>query len=235
MKPMTRRSLLAPAAAGALIAAASAPRAQAQLVYQRSDWKLKDFQQLLSSPAHMKQVYDVTAVNGGKFLSSIKNCLNGLHYGFGIATDQIQIVAGLHGASNMVNFDDAIWEKYRIGEAFQIEDPATGKPAVRNPFYRSTTAKGGHYASQDPSDDNSLFQDSSIEALRSRGVQFLSCHTASEEQAKMLIHRWKLGQKREDIVKDLNAHTLPHVLVVPSMVASISMLQTDGHYAYLQA
>ena len=83
--------------------------------------------------------------------------------------------------------------------------------------------------------DNSLFQDSSIEALRTRGVQFLSCHTASEEQAKLLIHRWKLDVKREDIIKDLNAHTLPHVLVVPSMVASISVLQADGHYAYLTA
>ena len=235
MKPLTRRSLLAPAAAGAFLAAASAPRAQAQLVYQRTDWKFKDFQQLVSSPARMKQVYDVSAVNGGKFLTSMKNCLNGLHFGFGIAKDQIQIVAGLHGAANMANFDDAIWEKYRIGETFKIDDPETGKPAIRNPFYRSTTAKDGHYASQDPNDDNSLFQDSSIEALRTRGVQFLSCHTASEEQAKLLIHRWKLDVKREDIIKDLNAHTLPHVLVVPSMVASISVLQTEGHYAYLTA
>jgi hypothetical protein len=63
----------------------------------------------------VKQVYDVTQIAEGKFLNNIKNSLNGLHFGFGIPNEQIKIVAALHGPANMLNYDDFIWNKYKIG------------------------------------------------------------------------------------------------------------------------
>jgi len=35
------------------------------------------------------------------------------------------------------------------------------------------------------------------------------------------------------VVKDLQAHTVPNVLIVPSMVATVALLQIDGHYSYI--
>ena len=128
----------------------------------------------------------------------------------------------------MLNFDDSMWAKYRLGEWLQVSDPKTGKPAVRN-LYFPKKPKG----STDPEERASTFQDTSIEGLQSRGVKFLSCHTATEEQVHTLIEQYSLKTPPEEIVQDLQAHTLPGVLIVPAMVATISLLQSEGHYTYI--
>jgi len=88
-------------------------------------------------------------------------------------------------------------------------------------------------ASIDPDDENSLYQDWSMQALQSRGVQFLSCHTAAEEQARVLFRRNKLSESPEDIVEGMLAHTQPGVLVVAAMTAALALLQAQGHYTYI--
>jgi hypothetical protein len=230
MSNVSRRDLMA--GAGALCAAIAAPEAgNAQLVYRHGDWKAEEFQELLHKTARVRQVFDVTAINEGKFLNNIKNSLNGFEFGFGIAPKQVQIVAALHGPANMINYDDSMWAKYRIGEWLSVTDPETGKPAVRNIFFPSKVAKAE--GKEDPSDEKSSFQDKSVEGLQRRGVKFLSCHTATEEQARQIVGRLKLTDGPEAIVKDLQAHAVPNVLIVPSMVATVALLQIDGHYVYI--
>ncbi|MHB1937172.1 MAG: hypothetical protein ACYCOR_11375 [Acidobacteriaceae bacterium] len=233
---MSRRSFVTRAATG--IAAlgsfrAIAPDAQGQLVATTSDWKLTDFNKIVKNPARIKQVYDVIPIGDGKFLNNIKNSLNGLHFGFGIPVAQIKIVAALHGPTNMLNYDDFIWNKYKIGAWLKVTDPNTGQPAIKNPFYASKAGPGMHYSSKDPDSRDSIYQDTSIQALQHRGVKFLSCHTATEEQARALIQHNKLSEQPEQIVKEMMAHTLPGVLVVASMVAAIALLQAEGHYTYI--
>jgi len=232
MSKLSRRNFVEQAAVGlAALAAMGGKTAEAQLVYQRSDWNVKEFDELLRVPARAKQTYDITAINDGIFLNNIKNSLNGLHFGFGIPTTQIRILAGLHGPANLLNYDDYVWKKYRIGEWLKETDPDTGKPAVRNPYYPSKAAKNG---SRDPNDQNSIYQDASVQGLQARGVKFLSCHTALEEQARGLRRQWKLTQTPEEIAKDMLAHVHSGVLVVASMVASMVLLQSEGHYTYLK-
>jgi hypothetical protein len=72
-----------------------------------------------------------------------------------------------------------------------------------------------------------------MQALQVRGVQFLCCHTVTEEQSRALIKQYALSQQPEEIVKDLLGHTVPGVLVVASMVSAIALLQSDGHYSYI--
>jgi hypothetical protein len=239
MNPLTRRLFVTRAAAGlaALGVAAEAPRAaeaEAQLVWKGSQWKLAEFQTLVHSPASVKQVYDVSQIGGGMFLNSMKNSLNGLQFGFDIPVDQIKIVAGLHGAPNMINYDDFIWNKYRVGEWLKVDDPETGKPAVRNVFYKAKHPIDASSFKQDPDDRGSFYQDASVEALQRRGVQFLSCHTALEEQANALVEREKLSAAPESVVEELMAHKMPGVMIVASMVAAIALLQCRGHYSYLK-
>src|ERR1700728_4222410 len=138
---LNRRSfvgILGGGLAAAATAGATAPLADAQLVYQRTDWHSGGFEKLLKDPASVKQVFDVRPIGDGKFLSSMKNSLNGFHFGFGVAPEQIRIVAALHGAANMLNFDDEMWEKYRLGEWLKVDDPKTGKPAIRNIYLRKS-------------------------------------------------------------------------------------------------
>ena len=236
MKNVTRRSFVSSAAAGmtalGFFSGMSEP-AEAQLVWNASDWKMAEFEKIVYNPARIKQVWDIVQIGDGKFLSNIKNALNGLHFGYGVPTEQIKIAAALHGPANMLNYDDYVWSKYQIGEWLKVIDPATNKPAVRNIFYCSKNGVQKESVSKDPDDPNSLFQDTSIEALQARGVQFMSCHTATEEQARALVKLNKLSQSPEEIVKDMLAHTQPHVLVNASMVSAIALMQAEGRYTYI--
>jgi intracellular sulfur oxidation DsrE/DsrF family protein len=232
---ISRRSFVGHVATGVAAIAAVSSASDAQLVYRESEWKIKDFDHLVNTSAHVRQVFDATGLENGMFLNAIKNSLNGLEFGFGISASDIQIVGALHGPANAVNYDDYVWTKYQIGEVFKVDDPKTGKPAVRNIFYPSKAGSGMHYESNDPDNEQSLYQDGSVQALDSRGVKFLSCHTALEEQARFLVKRLNLSEEPEAVVKDMMAHKLPGVLVVPSMVASLALLQNRGHYAYTKA
>jgi intracellular sulfur oxidation DsrE/DsrF family protein len=202
--------------------------AEGQLIERRSDWNTADFDALLKVSARAKQVYDIRPIADGKFLSNVKNSLNGFHFGFGIPESSIKVVVGMHGPSNALNFSDAMWEKYKLGEWLQVTDPKTGKPAIRNLYYPKKAL-----TSTDPEVGDSIYQDTSIEALQARGVQFLSCHTATEEQARALVEKYSLQVAPEEIVKDLQSHTVPGVMIVPAMVATISLLQSEGHYTYI--
>jgi hypothetical protein len=235
MNRINRRSFASSAATGlaALAAMGTVNSAEGQLVYTKSEWKVSEFNQLAKNPAQVKQVFDVTQIAEGGFLNNMKNSLNGLHFGFGIPNDQIKIVAALHGPANVLNYDDFIWNKYKIGGWLNINDLSTNQPALKNPYYASKAGAAPHYRTEDPDSGDSIYQDTSIQALQHRGVKLLSCHTALEEQVRGLIAHRNLTQQPEEIVKEMLAHTLPDVLVVASMVAAIALLQTDGHYSYI--
>lgn len=233
MTNLTRRAFVGQAAAGLATLGTVTTSAAPQMVYKKTDWKIADFEQLVKNKARVKQVYDEIQLGGGRFLNNIKNSLNGLHFGFDIPAEQIKVVGALHGPANMLNFDDYVWQKYRVGEFLKVDDPKSGQPATRNPFFPSKAAPEMRYSSQDPNDENSQFQDASIQGLQARGVQFLCCHTATEEQSRLLIKQFGLSQKPEEIVTDMMAHTLPGVLVVASMVAAIALLQSEGRYSYI--
>jgi len=234
MQNVTRRSFVSGVAAGVTALGALSGvshEAEAQLVWKASDWKLAEFQKLVKDPARIKQVYDIVQIADGKFLNNVKNSLNGLRFGFGVPEQQIKVAAALHGPANMLNYDDYIWEKYQIGAWLKVTDPATEKPAVRNIFYKSTITAAA--AASDPNDRNSSLQDNAIETLQARGVQFLSCHTATEEQARALVKHNNLTQDPETIVHEMLAHTVPGVLVVASMVSAIALMQAEGRYTYI--
>ena len=236
MNPLTRRSFVTQAAAGIAALGAlgqAAPSARAQLVLKSSQWNIEDFRKLVADRARIKQLYDVTQINQGKFLNNVKNSLNGLHFGFDIPERQIKIAVALHGPANMINYDDTIWSKYQVGEWLNVTDPASSKPAVRNIYYLAKARPGEGSSSQNPDNPASADQETSMQTLQARGVQFMSCHTALEEQARVLIRHNKLTETPEAVVQDMLAHALPGVLVVASMVAAVALLQAEGHYTYV--
>jgi intracellular sulfur oxidation DsrE/DsrF family protein len=91
------------------------------------------------------------------------------------------------------------------------------------------------YTSDDPSNPDSAYQDSSVQGLQAHGVRFLSCHTSIEEAARALIKMNNLTAQPEEVVKDIQAHILPGVLLVPALASALALLQGDGHYSYMSA
>jgi hypothetical protein len=238
MTSLTRRSFASRAFAGlaafGMVSRVNRP-AEAQLVWSTSQWNLVSFDELLHEKARVKQLFDITQVEDGASLAKVKNSLNGLHYGFGVPVNEIKIICGMHGPANLLNYDDYVWGKYKIGAWLKINDPRTGQPSTRNPYYCSKLAEDAAHitVSTDPSAENSPLQDASMQGLKRRGVRFLSCHTALEEQVRQLIKYYTLSANPEMIVRDMLAHTIPDVLVVASMVSAIALLQCEGRYTYV--
>jgi intracellular sulfur oxidation DsrE/DsrF family protein len=111
---------------------------------------------------------------------------------------------------------------------------ATGQPATRNPYCCERGAASHASAEDRAAAETGFFAQTSIQALQQRGVTFLCCHTALEDQVNRLIGLRHLREPREQIVHEMLAHLLPGILVVPSMAAAIALLQTEGHYSYIK-
>jgi hypothetical protein len=230
MNELSRRAVLGGAVAAAAAAIWTEPL-RAQFVWQKGDWHSDEFEKVVHSKRQIKLALHTDAIGDGRLLRMPRNCLNGLHFGHGLPLDQIQIVLALNGRANLINYSDEMWQKYRLGEFAQLKDPKTGQPAVRNIFY----TKKAQYTSEDPSNDDSLYQDGSILALQGRGIQFISCHTAVEETAAALVKQNSLSVSPEDVAKDLVAHALPGVIVVPALASAMAILQSIGNYGYMEA
>lgn len=224
---MTRKQFLAAGVAG--VSALAAGTAHAELVETLSEWRQQDFEGVVRRPAHYRQAYDITEIGNGVFLNNIKNSLNGFEFGFGAKPNEMNVVAALHGNANLLNFNDAMWRKYRLGEFTATKDPKTRTASTRNIFWPSHASLND----KNPDSEQSIYQDHSIEGLMRRKVSFLLCHTATEEQSRKLKERFGFSGSPESIVDDLLAHTIPGAIVVPAMVATIASLQIDHRFSYI--
>jgi intracellular sulfur oxidation DsrE/DsrF family protein len=226
--------LTAAAVAGTLSATGQALAAGVpggtDLIEQRSNFDEKAFIAAIDRPADIRQLWDNVALKPG-VLNNVKNSLNALQFGFGYDPKRISIATVNHGPSVTYTYSDYIWTKYSIGDFFDFKD-ASGNRIATNVFL---PRKFPATASTDPSLDNSVYQDSGIEALQARGVVFLTCHTAVEEQARQLIKAGKApaGMTPADVAGDILSHLIPGAIVIPGGVGVLAVMQ--GKYGYTYA
>lgn len=221
-------------ASASLLAAASGTPSRVpggtHVVERKADFDEASFAKLLGRPAQIRQLWEAVAFKPAIF-NNIKNALNGLQFGFGYAPSAIAMAIAGHGPSSAYTYSDAIWQKYKIAEALKLND-ADGKPYSGNVFL---APKKPLTASTDPDDEGSIYQDTSIESLQKRGVVFLTCHTAVEEQARNIVKNGfaPAGMTAQDVANDMLTNLIPGAIVVPSMVAAVAVLQSRYHYTYV--
>lgn len=113
---------------------------------------------------------------------------------------------------------DAMWAKYKFGELFKAEDPATKAPSVRNPFWKP--AKG---AFKIPGFGEVPI---GIDELQASGVMFCVCNAAltvfSSAVAQMT------NGDANAIKKEWVDNLLPGIQVVPSGVWAVGRAQEHG-------
>jgi hypothetical protein len=120
---------------------------------------------------------------------------------------EVRTLVGITGGKAFsINASDRLWEKYGLGERFNITDPATKAPAVRNIFM----------------DEPSL----GVKALQARGTIFWQCAIALGSVAGQLANARKLpvDEVRADLIAGLN----PSVRLVPSHVMAMGLVQERG-------
>ena len=95
-----------------------------------------DFTRWLDSiPGKQRIVLDMREPNGGMALAWAWVWLFTAPPAYGVPESDVGTVVVLRHNGIPIALEDSAWKKYQLGEFFKIDDPATGKPAVRNPYY----------------------------------------------------------------------------------------------------
>src|SRR5512139_1399614 len=128
---LNRRGFLGFTAAAATIGlAAAAPAAKA------AQGPSTPFTQWLDSiPGTHKVALDVREPGGGMHNAWAWVYLFTGPKAYDMAESDMGVAMVLRHNAIPLALGDSAWQKYKLGEFFKIDDPATGKAAVRNPFY----------------------------------------------------------------------------------------------------
>lgn len=162
-----------------------------------------------------RTVFDVAAHRNGRPLLQAKNFLDAWRDAFHVAESQVNLVLGVQADATPLLLSDALWTRYRIGEHFDVVDPATKSPATKNLFSATNVATPGLIPAEQ-----------SIESLQKRGVRFLMCLNTLGGLAVRLSAAG-LGAPPE-VRAALIGGLLPGVISVPAMVVALAQLQERG-------
>jgi hypothetical protein len=116
--------------------------------------------------------------------------------------------------------EDRLWEKYKLGEIFNVKDNNTQKPAARNPYY---IPQPGDFPA--PGIEG-------IQKMQSRGAMFCVCNMALKVYSGMVAGAQRLNA--EEVYKDWASGVLKDIQVVPSGVWAIGRAQ-EHRFGYCYA
>lgn len=113
--------------------------------------------------------------------------------------------------------DNSLWEKYKLGEMFHVNDINTEKTAEKNPFWKP--APGTYkFPGFGPVSIG-------INELQESGVQFLVCDAALTVFSAVAAGE---NGNAADVKKEWTAGVLPGIYVVPSGVWAVGRAQEKG-------
>ncbi len=219
--PTPRRGFLArlAGAAAALTAGSALPRPLAAEAAQTSPhdaW-------LGKMTATHRCLFDAPLHGDGLPLIHIMNYINTYKTAYGEPAARVNAVFTCYGAPGMpatlpLAWNDAMWEKYKIGELLKLTDPDTKAPTKRNMFYRPRAG--------DPILFSGAMAAAGIQNLVAQGTVLLMCNNAFMAWMAFLSNN---GQRNAgDIEREIRANLLPGVVTVPAMVIAIEKAQGKG-------
>jgi hypothetical protein len=157
-----------------------------------------------------KQVVDAFAFNEGFPLAFAFTFL--LPYPATDASAASAVVVLRHAAFPLA-LTDAIWAKYKIGKTFNIIDPVTKAPAVRNAFYHAMPG-------------SLEVDDMAIDKLMARGTIFGACNVALHFLSGKLASN--AGVTADEAAKEWTAGVIPGITVIPSGTWGVNRAQEAG-------
>ena len=161
-----------------------------------------------------KQFFDAPTASGGVPLVHVMNYYDTYNKAFNVKDADIDAVLTFYGATTFYGLNDAAWAKYKLGEFLETNDPATGKPAVANPWRTAPVILG------------MTLPMASIEALQRRGATTILCNNALTIFSALLAQ--KRGLDPNAVYQDMKANILPEVDLVPGMVIAVEQAQRAG-------
>ncbi len=133
---------------------------------------------------------------------------------YGAQRYDARIVINIRTQAVPAALDDAMWQKLGLGVEYKTQDPATGQPAERNPFW---------YRAPDPAPGVTL---PSLGGLQAGGAIILVCDFALTNLAKRLAA--KAGVTADELHTTLRAHLVRGAYAVPSGIFGLARAQNAG-------
>ena len=165
-----------------------------------------------------RQVLDAVSVNNGMSLIWSMVFLNTHNQASKLSDKDLSAVTVLRHEAIPIAFTDEIWKKYKLGEAFHVDDPATKRPAERNPFFH-------------PKKGELFLPGMEVETLLGRGVIFGVCNLATTVYSGMRADA--IGVPKDEAYKEWAAALIPGFTFVPSGIWAVNNAQEHGcSYAY---
>ncbi|MEO7458068.1 MAG: hypothetical protein ABIY52_17555, partial [Gemmatimonadaceae bacterium] len=165
------------------------------------------------SAAKYKAVFDSPGVEDGLALMHATFFMQGYHEQFDTAPSDTVPVVVLRHAGTPLALNDAMWEKYALGERTKVKDPVTNADAVRNPF-----AKREEKGIVPP--------EASIEGLLASGAVVLACNKAAMRMAT--TYAQKMNRDVEEVRAEFRAGLVPGVIYQPSGIYAVHRAQGAG-------
>ena len=208
-----RRGFLGRLIAGAasLVAAGSTPRLLGAATAAGAPGD--DWMKALTAPH--RTVLDVTNHRNGKPLAQAKNFLDGWRDAFNTPERDVNLVMGIHGDAAPFLLNDALWDRYKIGQQYEVTDGETKSAAIRNVFTSAHAAAA-----------TLVTPEQTIEALQQRGVRFIICMNTIANTTRKLVAA-NLGTY-DEIHAAILAGLVPGVITVPAINVALTQLQEHG-------
>ena len=160
-----------------------------------------------------RQFFDAVTINDGFPLGFAMNFMNTMGETYKTKDKDISAVIGLRHFSIPIAFNNSVWEKYKLGEFFKVNDPATKAPALRNPY---AYAKEGEL----------MFPGMALEKLQARGAIVTCCNVALTVLSAITAQA--AGLPKEGAKEEWLAGMFKGVNVVPSGVLAVNRAQKKG-------
>lgn len=206
----TRRTFISQLGAGAATSFLDADELRAGTAAAKtSTWDTSWIDKLRS--AEFKVVFNASEISDGAAMNYASTFLSDFHDVHGTTDAQTRPVIIFRRLGTPMAFNDAMWEKYAIGEDTKITDSATHAPARRNVFWKAR-----------PGGDSS----DKIETLNGRGLISLVCNIATNNHGRGYASRFNLDVAA--VQKDLKENLVPGAILVPSGIYALIRAQNAG-------
>ena len=157
-----------------------------------------------------RQVFDTGTVE--EALRIVANYLDAFETILGMKFPDVNVIVGIAGRAFPINASDALWQKYQLGKGWNVTDPETKAPAVRNIF-----ETGGATPQE---------QKYRVRALQARGAIFWQCNNALNAIVRDLAT--DTGQPAEALRAELISGFNPGVRLVPAHTMALGLAQEHG-------
>ena len=168
--------------------------------------------------ARHKAVFDSPEIEEGTALYHAMSYLGSVKDVFGTGDSDASVVVVLRHAAVPMLYNDAMWEKYKLGAETKTNDDKTKLPVTRNIFYQRLDKEGKPASDEKPSP--------TIKSLTARGVIFIGCDLATRGFSYRLAQKTK--QQQKDVYEEIRANLVPGATLMPTGVFGMLLAQEAG-------